>query len=293
MASPHTSLAASAHEGLGHGRGLGPHRLLGVGRPGRVVDADPRQLDALEHLGRLVLDGLEGGDRAVELHPHLGVLDGQVEGLLHRAQRLGAQRHRARRRPPASRSRCGRRRGPTGTAGVSSSSRRARRRVTSSEGYSSARGASIRNVPIPCWVRAGDQHPVGACARRAPPTWCPAGATGRTCARPGCGSGRPRRRGPPRRWPPCPGWPRWPARPAGRRDPGARAASVASTADEKKGPGSGRRPISSSTTIISSRPMPAPPWASGTSRPDPSQLDHRGPRARRSRPGRRPPSART
>src|SRR5580698_7682276 len=49
--------------------------------------------------------------------------------------------------------------------------------------------------------------------------------------------------------------------------PRARAARVAATPDEKNGPGSGRRPISSSTTHISSRPTPLPPYSSGTRRP--------------------------
>src|SRR3984957_2001077 len=49
--------------------------------------------------------------------------------------------------------------------------------------------------------------------------------------------------------------------------PRARAARVAATAEEKKGPGKGRRPISSRTTHISRRPTPLPPYSSGTSSP--------------------------
>ena len=49
--------------------------------------------------------------------------------------------------------------------------------------------------------------------------------------------------------------------------PRARAARVAATEEEKNGPGRGMRPISSSTTHISSRPAPLPPYSSGTSRP--------------------------
>ena len=45
------------------------------------------------------------------------------------------------------------------------------------------------------------------------------------------------------------------------------AASVASTADEKYGPGNGNRPISSITTTMSTSPSPRPPCASGTSSP--------------------------
>ena len=45
--------------------------------------------------------------------------------------------------------------------------------------------------------------------------------------------------------------------------PRARAASVAATAEEKNGPGSGMRPICSSTMVVSSRPAPAPPWSRG------------------------------
>ena len=60
---------------------------------------------------------------------------------------------------------------------------------------------------------------------------------------------------------------RTPGRPAARVAPSARAARVAATADEKNGPGSGMRPICSSTTHISSRPTPLPPYSSGTRRP--------------------------
>src|SRR3984885_3332777 len=55
------------------------------------------------------------------------------------------------------------------------------------------------------------------------------------------------------------------------------AASVAAMADEKKGPGNGRRPICSATMVISKSPVPAPPNSVGTSRPvQPSstRVDH-------------------
>ncbi len=70
---------------------VGPVRLLGVGGPRRVVGPDPGQLDGVEHVHRLVLDDLEGGDGPVELDPDLGVLDRQVVGLLHDAEQVAAE----------------------------------------------------------------------------------------------------------------------------------------------------------------------------------------------------------
>ena len=53
----------------------------------------------------------------------------------------------------------------------------------------------------------------------------------------------------------------------GRRPRGRRAARVAITAEEKKGPGRGTRPICSSTMQVSSSPAPAPPCARGRACP--------------------------
>ena len=78
--------------GLG-GRGLGErgqrrHVVVAlVERRRGVVGRRLRQLDVGQHVGRLVLGGLERGDRAAELHAHLDV----VERVL--AQPVGAADH--------------------------------------------------------------------------------------------------------------------------------------------------------------------------------------------------------
>ena len=58
--------------------------------PGGVVDGGAHALDVDEHVGAAVLDGLEAADRPAELHPVLGVLDGQVEHPGRRPEQLGA-----------------------------------------------------------------------------------------------------------------------------------------------------------------------------------------------------------
>ena len=87
-----------------HLRGA-PHAVVG-GRLGR--------LDLEQHVGALVLDGLERADGPAELHAHLGVLDGHLEHPLGPADLLGRQghggqvEHRRQRRPsPSPRCRAG------------------------------------------------------------------------------------------------------------------------------------------------------------------------------------------
>ena len=134
MPSPVTSLAGPADEGLGHGRGLGPHRLLGVGRPRRVVRADPGQLDALEHArppcawwpGRWRSAGRTAPGPWRTRRPGRS-----WPASCPAARRTGRPRRRRRR---GARSRCGRRRGRPARPASSSSSSRATRRVTSSVG---------------------------------------------------------------------------------------------------------------------------------------------------------------
>ena len=55
--------------------------------------------------------------------------------------------------------------------------------------------------------------------------------------------------------------------------PRARAASVAAAAEEKKGPGTGTRPICSATMQVSSKPLPLPPCSLGNQEPGPAQVD--------------------
>ena len=74
--------------------------------------------------------------------------------------------------------------------------------------------------------------------------------------------------------------------------PRARAASVAATAEEKNGPGNGRRPICSSTMHVSSRPAPVPPCSAGDQEAGPAEVDQRRPqRGRDARRRRRPAGA--
>ncbi|MCY1495157.1 hypothetical protein D9M68_290500 [compost metagenome] len=54
-----------------------------------------RQLQLGRHVGHAVLQRLEGADRHAELLAHLQVLGGDLDGLFHRPDQLGAQRHGA------------------------------------------------------------------------------------------------------------------------------------------------------------------------------------------------------
>ena len=160
--------------------------------------------------------------------------------------------------------------GPTGLGGRSRRrSSRAMRRVTSSVGTSSPCGL-LDHEGADALLGAGhDQDPVGACGRRAPPASVPVQPPRPpTCGWPGCGCGRPRRRGPPRRRATVPrvtpeasdAQPvvqperdRRPWWPAPRRTGRARGAAA--------GPSPPARPS------CRPGPCPGPPCSSGTSRP--------------------------
>ena len=58
-----------------------------------VVGGRLGRLDLEQHVGALVLDGLEAADGPAELDPRLGVLDRGVEHVLGPADLLGGQRH--------------------------------------------------------------------------------------------------------------------------------------------------------------------------------------------------------
>ncbi len=64
-----------------------------VGHAGGVVRGRSRRLDRHEHVRKLVLDRLEGADRAAELHAGLGVFGGHLEAALGSAKRLGGERN--------------------------------------------------------------------------------------------------------------------------------------------------------------------------------------------------------
>ena len=67
---------------------------IGVGHgPGRVPRRGPGLLDGHEHVGDLVLDGLELADGSPELFPHLGVGCGRVEAPAGQAGGLGGRQH--------------------------------------------------------------------------------------------------------------------------------------------------------------------------------------------------------
>ena len=64
-----------------------------VRAPTGVVGGGLGRLNLEEHVGTLVLDGLERADRATELHTDLGVLDRHVEAHLSATDLLGGERH--------------------------------------------------------------------------------------------------------------------------------------------------------------------------------------------------------
>src|SRR2546421_9939868 len=62
-------------------------------RPRRVVRRRLRRLDLEQHVGALVLDGLERADGPTELHAHLRVVDRHLEHLLRAPDHLVRQAH--------------------------------------------------------------------------------------------------------------------------------------------------------------------------------------------------------
>ena len=139
-----------------------------VRRPRRVVRPHACQLELVQHVDDLVADGLEGRDRPVELHAHLGVLDASPRAASHAPTSSAASITDASsttRRQIAVWSPSG----PTGTARRSSSTRRAALRVGSIVGTASPRGASSRNEPSPlrCGRRRSPSRPCGRRARAA------------------------------------------------------------------------------------------------------------------------------
>ena len=72
------------------GGGDQPELLLVLaGRAGGVPDAGDRRLGGHQHVGAVVLDGLEGGDGAAELLADLRVLDSAVDAVRRTADGLG------------------------------------------------------------------------------------------------------------------------------------------------------------------------------------------------------------
>ena len=270
------------HVALGHGRRLGRAAVLDVGRPRRVVGADPGQLDGVEHVDGLVLDDLEGGDRPAELHPDLGVLDGQVVGLLHHPQQLGSRARRRRRRRSAARAAVWSPSGPTRSAARPSRSSRATLRVTSHVGHRLAlrrleeEGAEAL---LACGPPRGPSRP---CVRRAPPA-----------------SARRARQCPPLRWARVrtrsTGSP-WPSSSSGDGPSGRARGQRPQLLVEPEATGGergehgrrevrarGREPAPSPRARRPCRPAPCrgPPCSSGTSSAGPAQLDELRSRPRR------------
>ena len=71
-----------------------PVGRVDVGRPGRVVHADLRHLDALQHVDRLVAGDLELGERLVEHDAGLRVVERERVGRFRDADELGREEHR-------------------------------------------------------------------------------------------------------------------------------------------------------------------------------------------------------
>ena len=176
----------------------------------------------------------------------LGVLDGQVEGRPPSSPSSSAHSATA----PSSTTRrqiaVWSPSGPTGSAGVSvelePGDRAGHVRASAT---SSAAGALDDERAEALLGARRDQHPVGGVAvehdrlgAREPPA--PGLAAG-----PGADAVDHVAVARPRRARPCPGWRPTPATPAGRRGRGRRAARVASTAEDRNGPGQRPRPISS------------------------------------------------
>ena len=112
MSSAETKTAASPTKPFAIAAACSPGGVVDVGRPRRVVRPDAGELEAVQHVDRLVPDRLERRDRSVELHPDLRVLDGQLDRSVARADELRREHHRRRRRRPAARSSCGHPTGP-------------------------------------------------------------------------------------------------------------------------------------------------------------------------------------
>ena len=75
----------------GDGRGVGELLAAAGGGAGRVPHRGGGQLGGHDHVGAVVLDRLEHGDRAAELQAHLGVLGGHVGALAGHADGLGGE----------------------------------------------------------------------------------------------------------------------------------------------------------------------------------------------------------
>ena len=80
-------------EGGGAGSGEGQLVATGCGSPGGVPHGGGGQLGGDEHVGAVVLDRLEHGDRAAELLAHLGVLGGLIGAGVGHARGLGGDQH--------------------------------------------------------------------------------------------------------------------------------------------------------------------------------------------------------
>ena len=173
----HRSAAGSAERG-GHRGGERELVAAGGGGAGRVPHGGGRQLGGHEHVGAVVLDRLEHGDRAAELLAHLGVLGGLLGALAGDAGRLGGEDRagevdqqsdgrRGGRRPARRRSV-----DPAGTAGrvevrrgPRSSRRQRRRSTTATSSPTGTRRTSARpppsTTPAEPWSNPsahGDRH---------------------------------------------------------------------------------------------------------------------------------------
>ena len=280
MSSPVTKTAASATNPFAIAAARAALLVVDVRRPRRVVRADTRRARAGAACRRPCADRLERRDRPVELHARLAYSTASSSAASHTPTSSAASITAASSATAAPDRLVGRRRGPTG---IGAASPRARGAPPCGWGPSSApalaRGASRRNDPSPSWVRGDDDHPVGGVPvehERLQAGEHPVGALAPSARadpvdRVAVAELLERDRAADAR----------PTASCSSRSaaPSRRAASVANTADEKNGPGNGRRPISSITTTVSTSPSPSPPCSRGRA--------GRASRARRAGPRRR------
>ncbi len=243
----------------------------------RKHEAGAAALDAHRHVGALVLDRLEGADRAAELPAHLRIRRGLRHGSLGHAHGVARHRESSHRLHPGDQGAggCARREHPGLGHRDAVECHRAE-----PAGLVGAGRVGDRGLP---GVDGGEQRPDDRSSPRAATIRSSApGASSTKPATPSMTS-RPCRRAQVMAQLACgrkPSGP--PATTAARRSPVTRVGSIsaararfsppssavgASTALETNGKGTVRRPNSCSTTAISARPAPTPSNSSGTISP--------------------------
>ena len=65
--------------------------IVGIDRPGCVIDEQPHSPHSHGVVGQAVLDGLEATDRSTECLALTGVVDGSIKGALDTSERVGGE----------------------------------------------------------------------------------------------------------------------------------------------------------------------------------------------------------